>query len=189
MKFECPDKEKAVAIAADVLKHLDQLNLVTSTGYLRGSLVVGDETDLKPLADQATTECSTCLLGACLLSKARLYDAVPLSLVGNQAYQQVWRLYAERVDVIRLLSGIFGVTVCDLMECFFERCRTCCNAPAEREIRFLVNLSLDLSGVGFDQVDRVRLVMEHLVRHGGVLDTEALRDEAYATLEYRKATA
>src|SRR4051812_46877020 len=73
------DRTKAVEVAKDVLKHLQDYQLVRGT-YLEGYLtdVDGPWTgDLQQHLPAVEAECKMCALGACLLSRARVYDEVP----------------------------------------------------------------------------------------------------------------
>jgi hypothetical protein len=112
--------EKGIAVAQDVLKHLDIMK-VSEGAYLKLELASGNEsklTDTGDLQDQigvAVQECQVCALGACLLSKARLYDAVPSRVVFR--FFQI----SDDEGIRSLLRDVFDIDTINLIETAFER--------------------------------------------------------------------
>lgn len=76
------DKEKAIAIANDVLDRIDHRRIRRGT-YGSGEMKIkgakfNKDTQLQELVPDLEKFCDTCLLGTCLLSKAKLYDELTL---------------------------------------------------------------------------------------------------------------
>src|SRR4051812_10887130 len=74
-----PNK-KAIAIAQDVLLRLRRHLKVVTGAYCDGYLPVSEvkvDADLRENLPVIEKNCEVCALGACLLSKARLYNNVP----------------------------------------------------------------------------------------------------------------
>lgn len=112
------DREKAVAVAKDVVAQLDD---PTSTmrpshgGYFITPFMPDDcnlqERDLRDYLPQIhEAGCRVCALGAAMLSKARLYDDVPASTL----------VLTGALKVEHALDGIFGRETVDLAEIAYE---------------------------------------------------------------------
>src|ERR1043165_3171280 len=86
-KKELAPQEKAVAVAKDVIKRLKYLNIETRhymCGQIPSKLKISEKDDLKKHVAKVEKYCKVCALGACIISKARLFDEVPMiSLVGG----------------------------------------------------------------------------------------------------------
>lgn len=122
MNYPVVDKDRARAVAQDVLDRLDRRNYTWSR-YMAGSFDPGrfsvEDLDLRDVADQVEQNCGVCLLGSALLSKARLFDDVPLR---SLAYMSSGKLQVEAHSgsVYRMLAPIFGHGQLSLLESFFE---------------------------------------------------------------------
>src|SRR5579862_3956479 len=118
-------ENKAVLVAKDVLKRLRYLNVSTNI-YLKGVLekALPKNEDLKEHVAEVQKKCQVCALGACLLSKARLYDKVPLSSIGSlEGEDGYWKIYAgcdSSTRIFTLLKDVFDLNSLSLMETAFE---------------------------------------------------------------------
>lgn len=119
-----PMNKKAVVIARDVLKHLRGLRL-REGWYIKGSVCEDiSEKSLKEHVDLVQKECEVCLLGACLLSKIRLYDEVDLDAISSRTHKTTSfcvDFYVDRDRALRLLFDVFSEEQMDLMETVFEK--------------------------------------------------------------------
>lgn len=128
--------ERAVAVAKDVLKHLDTLRM-TQGDYLSGTLKLPAEqigkidagTQMQTLCDVATERCRVCAIGACFLSHVRLFNEVSLGdVLGRQMFEyrkaDAEYLPFSIVDTVmrRYLDDYFGRQNLQLIEAAFERC-------------------------------------------------------------------
>ena len=102
--------KKAVAIAKDVLKWLGTQYIANSSTYTdatiwkRGRKTAPTDGDLRDHIDKIKS-CKVCALGACVLSKARLFDKLPMAEVvfpggdfglwGNIAHREVDEVFGE----------------------------------------------------------------------------------------------
>src|SRR4051794_28070782 len=88
---------KPVLVAQDVLRHVNTLLLSRGT-YISGYPTAASikEGDLQDNVDVIEKDCTVCALGALLLSKARLFNDVPMTyLISNNwtsGYPEVRRI-------------------------------------------------------------------------------------------------
>lgn len=170
-------KPKAVAVALDVLKSLRSLKL-KSGSYLfdsAGSVNLAGAEDLMVVVPDARKRCEVCLLGACLLSKAALYDAVPLDdrLTCRDSMTEKLFLNADGDAVYERLRGVFGDRQCALMETAFEGYLLCYSAKATEEevdAALAFGKAARANKIAGDTRNQavVRAVMTNVVRNGGV---------------------
>ena len=126
------DKVKALAVAQDVLDRLEyRPGRVQRHTYGEGRITLSpdelrEDLEVQQVVDKIEKSCSTCLLGACLLSKARLYDELKLSELstyqtvnGISPFGDVF-LHFRREAVDGSLLPIFGRFEMDKLESFFE---------------------------------------------------------------------
>jgi hypothetical protein len=120
--------ERAVAVAKDVLEHLGVMNVekgayvrFLSDGYsdkrpLYESPLYERKGDLQDHLDEVQEKCEVCALGACLLSKARLYDNIDMR-------KFVAMSPAGFQEIRDMLNDIFDPKSMDLIETAFEKAR------------------------------------------------------------------
>ena len=158
--------EKAVAVARDVLKYLDSLEFTTSN-YLEipDTLSVPGEGDLKDCVDVVQKGCRVCLLGACLLSKSRLFDEVPLKDLFNHFLYHPTRYITDR-NTYRLLESVFSRDQMTMMESAFQQ--DSWFAIQEKVETRLAEDSQDFGSRYDNKADRARAVMENVIANGGV---------------------
>jgi hypothetical protein len=164
-----------VAVARDVLAQLDREDV-------RGGLVLGDylrgparrdpgagrPVDLQQCADEAQAGCSWCLLGALLLSKARLYNRVPLAPLFS--WDPAAALHAGREPVLAALDDVFDRDTLDLVESAFmctwmgnDEERWDSSPLGSAAIAFGRRYDDDRAGM----LERARAVMANIIHHDG----------------------
>lgn len=165
-------EEKVVAIAEDVLKHLDDTQAVQST-YCSGEIHVDSgvtsETQLQSIEQELTRKCQVCALGACFLSHIRLFDNITFKdvdceniedLVANDdgyiVFDIPWRA------VYKPLSEYFDRDNLLLIETAFERDK------GFSELSGIEADAAELFGRRYsDPRERLRAIMENIIKHNG----------------------
>lgn len=122
-------EEKVVAIAKDVLKHLDVTAVAEGT-YLSGRIAIPDDFDdksqLQIVEQEITKCCQVCALGACFLSHVRLFDHITLAdcdtsvldFSGRRRETVVFRM--DLGDIEQPLRDYFDCDELRLIEAAFE---------------------------------------------------------------------
>lgn len=161
-------RDMAVAIARDVIdqiRDLDRpLKIQNGRGYVSGSLGIEIDMglDLKDYVDLVQEKCYVCMLGGCMLSKARLYDEVPLAGIIDSPV--TGSLTVDRFDTEWSLMQAFGEANIDLLECAFE-CKprmSKFDTPADLRIGAMA------FGCGYsDPKSRALAIMENVVANDG----------------------
>lgn len=175
MTNEAPmtNREKAVAIAKDVLKHVRDYRWFRGT-YIHGSWR-GEEApwtgDLREHLDKVQEKCTMCLLGACLMSKARLFDAVPLDRLYKSDSERVDEVYnsinPDRGTIGLLLRDIFSPLELAKIESAFER-RVMTDGVATTMATHDLLRGAALFGKKIvNDGDRVTAVMENIIANDG----------------------
>ncbi len=81
-----PKKDKAIAIAKDVLKHLRHTNINNEKDYCAGEVKLPAnttcETNIQPYVSKLAKTCNVCALGGMFLSYIRLFDRVSYGDIG-----------------------------------------------------------------------------------------------------------
>lgn len=166
-------REQRVAIAKDVLKQLDAQRIqLERRRYLSGVLLNYDAssrgTDLQAYVD-GLLNCRVCLLGACLLSKARLFNAVPVELVAS--FPTFGRdkgplgLAIAGEDIHENLSSIFDSRTLTLMESAFE-CRDMADSEDDYSDDPEIQAAIDF-GNAREPETCVRDVMQNIIDNNG----------------------
>lgn len=175
-------RSRAIAVARDVIAQLNK----TSGGYtpstgtylfseytLDTSKEAGDLQEHLPALQEIG--CTVCALGAALLSKARLYDAVPvttLRLGGDGAFSD--SLYANRQVCAENLADVFSEDQITLIESAFE-CSDMRRKPEDCEWREWMERSIPrdiAAAIAFGQKfrshrQRMMGIMENIINNGG----------------------
>ncbi len=176
---DLPEDTPAVRVLRDVLRQLAATTYAPGH-YVRGSLpppiqaVLSKAVDLQPVVDDIQHHCTVCLLGGCLLSKARIMDAVPSRVIhfaGGDRYE------ANHTSTVAALSDVFTPLSLGLMESAFEvSSRYAANVdatPYELALAAAV-FAADLP----DARDRVDRVVRYAIRQGGQFSPDPLpRDQ------------
>lgn len=164
-------KQKAVAIAQDVLKRLKWLNVAEGYYIYDGGHTndLGDPISIVPAGDAQThvrkieQSCQVCLLGACLLSKVRLFDKISTEMLDLSK--------GTPPDTIEEnLRDVFDVASLALMELVFEgNIIAADKSPTHPVITFdereaAERLHCEIT----EPKERVRIVMKNVIKNNGV---------------------
>lgn len=155
------DREKAVAVARDVIERLDSHESFTPlTGrYLSTPRVfMIDELEGKDLQDFIPeierSGCQVCALGGLLFCKAVLYDEVPALIVSMG--------HATRYSTVNALSDVFDTKTLDLVEAAFEQSRRFAEDYQDEAVR------AEVFGKQYEgDRERMRAIMENIVANNG----------------------
>ena len=159
-------KQMAVAVARDVLKHLS-VTRVESCTYLSGPVVdlladvAGEQ--LQNHVNAVMAHCDVCALGSMFLSHVRLFDRLTVGefLAGRVEDGNV---SVERHDIYKRLVEIFGQHQLDMIECAFEDCDMSNELSQEDE-----DLACDATAhLGEDYRERLKFIMQNIVDNNGV---------------------
>lgn len=75
-------RERAVAVAKDVLKHLEAMHVTPGTYFVgEANIEVSRSTNPQEFVDVIQKKCDVCAIGACVISHIRLFDKVRLNEV------------------------------------------------------------------------------------------------------------
>ena len=157
--------EKAIAICQDVLEHLQETR-IGHGGYLYGSglEIPPDARDLQEVLPELQEKCQVCLLGACLLSKIRLYDQAPLGLLDRVGMREMVSINQWAMD--SQLHGIFDDTTLAYMESAFEM--TPFRRNKDTDFTEAECLGACVFGARFvDPRKRARAIVEAVIEQGG----------------------
>lgn len=157
------DRVKAKAIAQDVLDRLSLVDYTPGIYFLAyiDSLPEGCS-DLRGVADQLE-RCRACALGGLLLSKACLYDAVPLSRMTDPMDNKQMCLSAGQEFIVESLDEAFSREQLDMIESAFEGIRVGCNASDEMKDK-----AKRFARVALSMRARVQAIMENIISSEGV---------------------
>ena len=177
-------REKAVAIAKDVLEHVQTYHWSRGT-YLSGSWYGGTHLtgDLQDHVEEVEKSCTMCLLGACLVSKARLFDAVPLAKLYRSYYDGAYvdhrSINPEREAIEPLLQDIFPSLELSKIESAFER-RVMNDGCDDTTANWDLLRGAALFGRRLnDDADRVTAVMENIIANDGIFVVDPVTRDAY----------
>jgi hypothetical protein len=154
--------EKAVAVAIDVLKrlHYGKLNVKFGHYFLWKDdfrFSTHCKTDLQSIVDKVEKKCEVCLLGACLLSKARLYDEVTFGDIQHGSGSS---------EIKDKLSDVFSRQQSGLMEAAFESCSGLAIATGVDYVE--ANRATVFGDHCKTKVARIKAVMRNVIKNGGV---------------------
>jgi len=172
-------RDRRVAIARDVLAQMaraDPARLRPQTGVyvaLRLNRRVDNAADLGAiLSADNVAYCETCALGALLVSKARLYDQVPLHKLCVGEYS----ISSYGGDSIRtLLAGEFDADTLYRIEAYFERWDVCDDRRDEVRSAFFGSATRRLAAICEDIVANNG---EFTVAMGAPIDEDDPEDDA-----------
>ena len=164
-------RDKRIAVARDVLAQLvrEGLPLCVETGsyvatyeYFDRAYIFGPDDQLQAHVDAVQAHCTVCLLGACLLSQARLYDQITVASVRYKSDPVFGHIFEVHGDAGKAaLADIFDRDTMNSMECAFERDRLG-NPPCDEIFNAIT------FGYRFDtHKDRVAAVMNNLIANDG----------------------
>jgi hypothetical protein len=180
-------KERRIAVAKDVIKHLN-LGHIDSGSYLE-SVEVSEKADIDKVnnivdsktlqanIDSLARTCKVCALGACFISYIRLYDSVdPSSCVKNFYNGERKYAYADYEDIIDDLKTIFNDKDLIYIESAFERsdmgdCLSC-----EYSL-VAVQDAIDFGRKYSDPKKRLRAIMKNIIDNDGTFTPKAKNDK------------
>jgi hypothetical protein len=149
----------AVAIAQDVLNRINDYQFARRN-YIRlpppgDGRTWSKEADLGDVADQVAVQCVVCVKGAALISRARLYDAVPADVVD---------IGQSRINAY--LADEFDEETLELIEAAFEcSCSFGTGAARPEYVR-----GAAVFGMNYKHPrDRARAILENVIRNNGRL--------------------
>lgn len=163
------------AIARDILDQIRRPDDVRPR-FKTGSYIAGvmprldtlDGVDLRDHADAVQAHCTVCMLGAALISKARLFDRVPLNGVASLcSWDDVTRIGAGRRTTTDHLADAIEPATMDAMEAAFE-------ADVD-PVYGHGDVTDDVRGAAMfgrqwdDPTRRAVAILENVVAHGGRL--------------------
>lgn len=162
-------QQRAVAVAKDVIKRLKYIKLAEGV-YVKGTLPlsVNFSGDLKSHVSIIQKNCRVCLKGALLLSKARLFDAVPMSLLNEGLYTNIICVFGDKINVdsnntTRSLLDTFDRKTIDMAECAFERTYMNYGTLTQNEMRNSIMFSFKFK----TKKQVVEGVMKNIVKNKG----------------------
>ncbi|RJQ24579.1 hypothetical protein C4577_07355 [Candidatus Parcubacteria bacterium] len=116
-------KEKAVAVAKDVLKHLRSLKFTGCASYCEGDgLNISKDENVQPHISKLVKNCEVCALGGMFLSYIRLFDNVKYEKIIEPKYyeENEYQIHVDRDYIIDKFKGIFDRDVLDCIEDAYE---------------------------------------------------------------------
>lgn len=170
--------ERRVAVAKDVLAHLDRTRFAIGSyfatsdqGVVEAACAASDAgTDLRPLVEDLRAGCRVCVMGALLLAKARLFDRVPAGVLRPTAGPD-GEIDPSGSDVAAALADVFDARTLARMEATFEADASpspfARGAAGPQELRAAAAQALKAPP---GPTGRVRYVMERVVAAGGLYE-------------------
>lgn len=158
-------RERAVAIAKDVIRQLRWLRVaqyhylnVQDSDKIESAIdKVGYDADLRDILPVVRKNCDVCAKAAMLLSKARVFDKVPISEVFSSWGSSI----ADDDEICSLLSGSFSSKTLSLIEAAFERSRMFAGYTPE-------SIAAEEFGDRYpDPKKRLRAIMLNVVKNNG----------------------
>jgi len=171
-------EDMRVAIARDVLAQLDREDVplrVSPEGYVSGFYEPKDwSADLQQIVDEVKTYCDVCALGGLILSKARLYDSVPIcELLEEDPDEAPGEVFGIQATIYEQLDQVFGQGQRELIETAFMEVRYFARALSEAERTKAVRYG----GQFHDDRLRLRAIMENIIANGGEFRPESPTSE------------
>lgn len=114
-------RDKRVAIARDIIKQIDTQAILLQTGSYLATIKIDPpiDGDLQEHVDLIQQNCTACMLGAALLSKARLFNGVPMRRLDRNRRGGI---DLDREPIVDLLGEVFDRGTLNLLESAFEHC-------------------------------------------------------------------
>lgn len=179
--------EMAVAVALDIIKQLTLTEhplVAAHKGYISSPLLISQDQvalDLQDLvSDIQAAGCEVCMRGAAVLSKARLYDNVPMAECCEYEYNEDATSYRvphlDRVQTEKYLEEVFDDDTRHLMEVAFE---------CDPSIDFYTPCTAEsfgaaIFGMKYEKAkDRMIAIAENIANNGGVFVVEEGTRENY----------
>lgn len=165
------DREKAVVIARDVLANLDAFRFVDGYYFAipGNSYWEQFQDDLQQHVEKVTCDCEVCLLGACLLAKAKLYNEVKLKnlITGDRQEFCSRPSFVERKSVLDHLKDIFDPFDLDLMEVAFEGTKELLGLEVKKGTEEIMKRAVKMGNAYDNHWERTRAIMENIIDNNG----------------------
>jgi hypothetical protein len=173
------EESKAIQVAKDVLAHLHVYRPIRGK-YIAGYLprIENADADMSEYLSDFESRCDVCALGACLLSKVRLYDNVPVRAV-------IWTNYGVRgyeiVDVSgsavkNNLDDVFSRLQLAMIESAFEQ-RVMSPAVSSSEESMRLQASVKF-GLRYENArERLQAIMENIIDYDGTFNPPATKPD------------
>jgi hypothetical protein len=163
---------RRVAIAQDVIDQINarKLQNVRTGRYLHGviSAEPAVDADLRDVVDLVAASCSVCARGAMLLSKARLYDSVPIKQFVSSSGRLGTLIHAECAEVRDALKADFDDRTIGMIEAAFERAPTGMGKWLEDDHELDLEVAIAFGdGCAGNSTDRLRAIMANIVANNG----------------------
>lgn len=165
-------RDMRIAIAKDILK---QLNAAESpyqfdfgSGYITGVLPKHIEygTQLQDVADTVQRHCTVCALGACLISKARLFNAMPAHSILRSRHES--REYCAITEQVRKqLGDIFDDRSLDVIESAFEQSDMSYGVDPDDAHELMLDHAVNFGDEYPDHGERARAIFANLIANDG----------------------
>lgn len=165
-----------VELMKDVAERLRTRDLLLDHGAYCQSASLSFEAgiNLQPYVDQMQKECEVCALGGLFLSHIRLFNEVQTddNFEWREPYRQGKTMVLNRDTVVDPLLGYFDTEELNTIEYAFElgAGMDVEDFPDEETC----DLCFRFSDLEEDETQRVRLIAEYIVKHGGAFDLEDL---------------
>jgi hypothetical protein len=180
---------RAKSVAADVLQRLSTFRLKKGR-YIAGTLTSNPEeiapsTDLQELVSDVQMNCEVCAIGACLISKARLFDNVPaLKLLHEYdtvpgALTSGTRINVDRKAIEHHLDDVFTPLQLSMIESAFEMSIMGEDLVPEPQWDYLRGASMFGQRYDENPYGRVAAVMQNIIDNDGVFVVKPVADDDY----------
>jgi hypothetical protein len=174
----------AIAVAKDVIKQLNsQKNPLCAGnyGYVASDYKFeSDAGDLQKYVEEVQkANCRVCALGAALLSKARLFNHVPVKKISSKRYgTETFGIDVDNETVYKGLSSVFSKAQMQLIESAYERGNF---GPESRRAKDEIIDAILFGDKYVDKKERLIAIMRNLIKNEGVFIpkpcTKEQRDE------------
>jgi len=173
---EMSPKERRIALAKDVIKHLDSLEVLSGNGYL----TLEDDEDFfnsKNPDDQITREdcdqirknCAMCARGALFISRVDLFNSINWSSLDSD--QGKFSDILRKEQTTACLDESFSEEQLGLIEAAFEQNDFYASESSRKLASAAENFSYD------EPKDRLRQIMENIIKNGEFDPTDSIRNK------------
>jgi hypothetical protein len=178
-------RDRAVAVMKDVLQRIENVDYYPQcvrrmhTYFVRTTCSLPRRGDLRDFLEKGLSECQFCALGAILVSKAALYDQVPMRKLTDGT------AYVPRSALCDAIQGVFTTDDTLLIEWAFEGVD--CGLGAEEGVTPVV-LALKLKArvwlsrvgpISLPSYRRLEAIAQNVVDNDGIFNLSVPPDTVY----------
>ena len=170
--------DKGVAVAQDVLDHLDALDVklgVYMNGTIPTEVLLADRDKVLAAVQK---NCQVCALGACIISKARVCPDVPLASLlefvpeYDEDTDPERQVLPTETGITKVLNDVFSEKTMELFEAAFEVDPGHCESVKWEKNQSAVSSREVYGAVVFgsrygNNRDRLKAIMTNIVANGG----------------------